>query len=242
MGQTQASGNGNGSLFYGLHEAIPDGGKIVFTLSRPEEGRLTASVVPEFTANGKPKELGLPPFTAAGTVEEFEIEFLGRLMEFAKAQKGFVDNLPAVVAAMEGKTPKESRKKDAPKPGPEKADRTKGKPDKGRAGALATADVASDEFQLALREANQPTLETAMDTCLHVLGLRIVALERVYAHHRANVADFNKSRDERNAAEDAMEEAAKALESLTGKDVFELGLDPAQASMLEGGAAAKEGK
>jgi hypothetical protein len=232
----------------------------VFTLTRPEEGRLTASVVPEFTANGKPKELGLPPFTAAGTVEEFEIEFLGRLMEFAKAQKGFVDNLPAVVAAMEGKTPKESRKKDAPKPGPEKADRTKGKPDKGRAGALATADVASDEFQLALREANQPTLETAMDTCLHVLGLRIVArelaevsggdaakllrpaLERVYAHHRANVADFNKSRDERNAAEDAMEEAAKALESLTGKDVFELGLDPAQASMLEGGAAAKEGK
>jgi len=248
-------------MFQQLHDSIPDGGTLSLSLTRPEAGRLVATVTPLFPEAGKDKKtISLAPLRVAGTVEEMEIGFCGELARFAEAMQGFMSNLGDVLAEMEAKAGNKKGKKDKAPAAPEPPDRTKGEADAKLADTLAGLnggkDLAGDPFQLGLRDANLATLEAALPKARGMLRKKILGREisQIGGKELADVlmpvliADFKANRDAgmnlalaeavRRAAADTMDKIGKELTRLTGKDLASLGLDPAQGQLIQDGAEA----
>lgn len=250
-------------MFRQIHDAMPDKGSITAAFTRPEEGRLVATVTPMFSEAEKGKQaVSLKPLAVAGTVEEFEVEFPGVLDSFASALAAFNTNLPDVLAEMEAKAggKKDKKGKDKAPAAPEPPDRSKGEADEKLAATLAGLnggkDLAGDPFQLGLRDANLATLEAALPRACGMLRKKILGREiaQIGGKELAEVlkpvliADFKANRAAatnvalaeavRRAAADTMDKIGKELARLTGKDLDALGLAPDRGQLIEEGAAA----
>ncbi len=243
-------------MFQQLHDAVPKGGSLSMTVTRPEDGKLNVTVSPIYPeSNGKNAQpLVVQPFSTTGAVEEFEVDFPGVLIRFSEALQGFNSNLDAVLADLDDKAAKgkKAKGKDAPEP----PDRTKGKKADDKqaeilAGANGGADLASDDFQTALRAANLATLEKALANAsgltrqkllareIHEIGGKEVkdilppVLVKNYKANQDVAANMALPASVRQSAVTAMDRIGDALVQLTGKDLASMGLDPAQTSLLD---------
>jgi PRTRC genetic system protein E len=250
-------------MFRQMHEAMPEGGSIGVAITKPEEGRLVATVTPVFPeGKGKDaKSVSLSPLRVSGTVEEMEVEFPTVLDKFAAAMKDFNSNLPDVLAEMEAKGGGKGKKgKDKAPAAPEPPDRKVGELDEKLAATLAGQnggkDMALDPFQKALRTANLATLEAALPKACGLLRQKTLGREiaeisgkeiaevlkpvliAAFKANQAAATNVALPAAVRQPAVAAMDKIAEELTRLTGKDLASMGLDPAQGQLIEDGAGA----
>lgn len=240
-------------MFQQLHDAIPENGSVNLTLTRIEDGKLCATVTPRFPEGGgkNAQPVLVTPFSAAGSVEEFEVEFAGELGKWSEALRAYHSNLAAALDDIDAKTPKGAKAKASAEP----PDRTKGKADdkqiKTLSGGNGGKDLAGDEFQAALRSANLKTLEAALSKAsgltrqkllareIHEVGgkeIKDILVPILAEQFKANQAvATNPALDAsvRKASLAAADRIGEEIEMLTGKGLDNIGLDPAQCKLVD---------
>lgn len=228
--------------FEELAKLIPSGGTVQMALTRKGD-TLTVALVPHF----QDEDASLSPLSITDTIKNLDERFVECVREFAPSVQVVGDTLEQAKVAAEvrkaeiaakaegakGKGKKASAKDSAPADPQE--ERKNGPLDESDRDTLASVPASDSNFAPALKRASKATLEAALEQKITLSNLKRVAIELAKLTDRKSV-DIQVetlTAKYKEADNGTKERLGKALESVSGKTLADLGLAPKQVSMLD---------
>lgn len=220
-------------MFEKLNEILPDGGSVVVTVTRVDDGKLALSIVPRWPENARPRP-ALPGLSVSGSLEQLTDGFEAQLEKFVAISTDLVSSIKDVeIEAKRIKDENADKGKETPK---KIKDRLAASLEKEQVEILLRSP-GEEAFRNTLKEASLATLEAAFEESEDTDGVEALAKE-IHKVGFRSVSEASKLIIDRLIVlyplkeDKTKERIGKRIEKLSGETLADLGLVPKQKTMF----------